>query len=121
MELDNELINQFLTGTVTVFVLVLIGGALANIFRAISRKFLFTKSALILALPPFCLVQCLDQGSRSTLYLYAIVLITLGFLIDGTRHLLFALRDDDPNATSGAALTDQSQSAEQRVVWDKAD
>jgi hypothetical protein len=118
MELDNELINHFLTGTIAVFALVLIGGTLAHILRSVGAKFLFTKAALVLALPPLALSQCVDRSSLDTLYLFAFILILPGFLIDGARHLVCAWKDGDTGAPPKPSMTDTA-SEEKGLVWEK--
>jgi len=120
MNFDEQLISYFLTGTVALFALVAIGGALANAFRTISRQFAFTKLALILGLPPFCLAKCVSRSSLSTLFLFAIIIIVLGFTIDGIRYLLLTWREPG-NATTPAKKTQDGNSDGKGIVWDKAE
>lgn len=120
MYVDNELINQFLTGTIAVFVMVLIGGSLAHMLRSISKRFTFTKSALVIGLPPFCFSLCLDRGGLSTIYLFAIVIILIGYVIDGIKHLLLAWRgEDDVSGTPPGEPATESR--EKKVIWEKVD
>jgi hypothetical protein len=120
MHVDNELINQFLTGTISVFVMVLIGGSLAHLLRSINKRFAFTKTALVLALPPLCFSLCVDRGGLSTIYLFAIVVILLGFSIDGIKHLLptGCTEDESP---PGESRPSGSESGEKQVIWEKVD
>lgn len=126
MHVDNELINQFLTGTVSVFLMVLIGGTLAHLLRSIGKQFTFTKSALAIALPPFCFSLSLDRGSVSTIYLFAIVMILLGYSIDGVKYIMLARRTDgEPSpATSGQSDIAQNNASEddgKKVIWEKVE
>jgi len=121
MQLDNELINHFLTGTLGIFALVLIGGALANVFRVISRRFSFTRTALILALPPLCLSQCVDRSSLDTLYLFAIIITVLGFLIDGALHLAATWHGEEDGKPARSAKTADEEKDDKRIVWEKAE
>ena len=121
MHVDNELISQFLTGAMAVFAMVAIGGALANIFRAVSKRFAFTRIALVLALPPFCIAPCLDRSSLDTLYLFAFVIVVLGFLIDGSKHLFFPANPENPGPTAQAAQSAEPDPDERRMVWEKTE
>lgn len=120
MHVDIELINPFLTGTISVLVMVLIGGFLAYLFRSISSRFTFTRTALVIALPPFCFSLCLDRAGLSTLYLFGILIIMLGFVIDGLRHLLPAGRGGD-NSVARPSHDNDPDEGEKRVIWEKVD
>ena len=119
MQVDIDLINQFLTGTISVFVMVLIGGSLAQLFRSISSRFTFTRTALVIALPPLCFSLCLDRGGLSTVYLFVITMVLLGYLIDGIRHLLQCRRDDE--AAPQPPRKTGSEPAEKQMIWEKVD
>ncbi len=118
MDFDQELISRFLTGTMAVFALVAVGGALANVFRSAARRFAFTRAALIMALPPFCLAGCVDRAGLSTLFLFAIVIVVLGFTIDGLRNLTRAWRGEQDGAARPAA---QPGPQERSMTWEKAE
>ena len=119
MYLDSELISRFLLGTIAVFAMVAIGGAFANMFRSVNKRFCFTKTALILTLPPFCLSLVLDRSSLSTLYLYAMIVIVIGFSVDAARHLIAIWRHGESLPSPRNENTSASESSEKGMVWEK--
>ena len=121
MYLDSQLISRFLMGTLAVFAMVAIGGTFANMFRSVSRRFPFTKAALVLALPPFCLTRLLDRGSLSHLFRFAILVVVLGFVVDALKHLLLAWRSVGREEPATPKKPPDSESGSTGMVWEKAE
>ena len=86
--ITDQIISQFFSGLFIILVLVAVGGSLSVVFKAISKKFAFTRLTLMLALTPLCLVVFLDRSSTATLYLFAMISVLLGIAIDGINYLL---------------------------------
>ena len=118
ISIDDQIIGQLVAGIVSVFILVGVGVILTFASRAIGRKFAFTRLALVLALPPFCLINLLDRGSVSTLYLYGIIVVVLGMAVDAIHHLL---PRKEPLETDHGTDTETGEPNSDAVVWEKAE
>lgn len=121
ISINNEILSQLINGIIAVIILVAAGVVLAMASKMmINKRFPFTRLALILTLPPFCLINLLDRGSVSTLYLYAIVVIVLGMAIDGIAHLI---RPEDPrqNKSQKKAPATGSEPEPDAIVWEKVE
>ena len=121
ISINNEILSQLINGIIAVIILVAAGGVLAFASRMmINKRVPFTRLALILALPPFCLINLLDRGSVSTLYLYAIIVIVLGMAIDGTAHLIRPEKLPGSNRKKKAPATG-SEPDPDAIVWEKVE
>lgn len=88
INLSDQIVSQFISGLITVFALVGVGGLVATALYGIARRFPFIHMSLVLALSPLALVQFFDYGGDGIFFIYAMVVIVLGFTIDGTQYLL---------------------------------
>ncbi len=115
------MVSQFLSGVLPIVVLIAVGAILSTLFKGMNKRFTFTRMALILAISPLSLVNFIDQGTASTLYLFAMIAILLGITIDGINHLL--MPRELPNAES-EEINEQEAEAEPKpgvIVWEKAE
>ena len=122
INITDHLIGQFLSGVLTIFVLVGVGGVLSVFFSAMSKRFAFTRLALILALTPLCLVQFLDRSSTATLYLFSMIAVLLGITIDGINYLL--IPKEQPRAIPKAKKENTAEEEAVNpdvIVWEKAE
>lgn len=118
ISINDQILSQFFNGVVAVVMLVAAGWILAFISRPVGEKFTFTRLALVLAIPPFCLINLLDRGSLSTLYLYAIVVVVLCIAIDGIHHL-FPPREG--RGTKPKPKKDAGEPEPNAIVWEKVE
>ena len=117
ISINNEILSQLINGIIAVILLVAAGVVLAIASKImINKRFPFTRLALILALPPFCLINLLDRASVSTLYLYAIIVIVLGMAIDGIAHLIRPENSLQKNRKKKAPASDPDA-----IVWEKVE
>jgi hypothetical protein len=122
MEIDNELISNFLTGTLAVFAMVAIGGALANLFSRTRRNHTFTRSALILILPPLCLSLCLPYMMLQVLFPLAAALVIIGFALDGAKQLIIAGKRAKPKPDPLPPEQEEDAESDGRTMrWEKAE
>lgn len=115
----DEMVSQFLSGVFIIFSLITVGSVLSVLFKAMSRKFAFTRLALVLALTPLCMVSFLDRSSIATLYLFSMITILLGITIDGINYLLIpkeTLRVEPKQESAPAP-----ESNPDMIVWEKAE
>ncbi len=119
--ISDQMISQFLSGLLGVLALVAVGSALALALGAMANRFPFSRLSLILALSPLSFARFLDDGSNTTLHLYAMIVILLGITIDGISYLI------EPRVHSSGAEQTQSVEAEKAeepspgvIVWEKA-
>ena len=112
INIPDQIIREFLGGVSAVLAVIAVGTFLWFILRGIARRFTFTRMALILALSPLSLVNFLDQGAESILYLFAMIAILLGITIDGINYLL--MPKELPKAEPEEAKPDV-------IVWEKAE
>ena len=120
--ISDQMISQFLSGLLGVLALVAVGSALALALGAMANRFPFSRLSLILALSPLSFARFLDDGSNTTLHLYAMIVILLGITIDGISYLI------EPRVHSSGAEQTQSVEAEKAeepspgvIVWEKAE
>lgn len=119
ISINSEILSQLINGIIAVIILVAAGTILTLASKMlINKRFPFTRLALILALPPFCLINLLDRGSMSTLYLYAIIVIVLGMAIDGIAHLIRPEKLSGSNRKKKEPATGAEPDA---IVWEKVE
>ena len=117
------MVSEFLSGLFVVFALVAVGGLVALILGGMAKRFPFTRMALALALAPLSLVQFMERGGNSTLFLYAMLVVLLGITIDGIAYLL------EPKEARAATENQSRQAVEEAapepepgmIVWEKAE
>lgn len=86
--ISDEMVSQFMSGLVAVLALVAVGCTLALILGRMTRRFPFSRLALVFALSPLAFVRVLEYEGNATLHLYAMIVILLGITIDGLAYLL---------------------------------
>ena len=120
ISINNEILSQLISGIISVLILVAAGVILTVASKMlINKRFPFTRLALILTLPPFCLINLLDRGSTSTLYLYAMVVIVLGMTIDGIAHLI---RPQEPPKRKNRKKKEPADEPDpDAIVWEKVE
>lgn len=119
--ITDQMISQFFSGVFTIIILIAVGGVLSVFFKAMNKKFSFTRLALVLALTPLCFINFLDRSNTNTLYLFSMIVVLLGITIDGINYLL--LPKEQPKA---APQQEKEQVAEKEsgpdvIVWEKAE
>lgn len=115
------MVSQFLSGVITIFAVIAVGGTLSVLFKAMQKKFAFTRLALVIGLSPLALVNFMDRGSSSNLYLFSMIAVLLGITIDGINFLL--LPKERPEAKPKAE-TEEATDADPNsgvIVWEKAE
>lgn len=121
INVTDQMISQFLSGVFIIFALITVGSVLSIILKVMSRKFAFTRLALVLALTPLCMVGFLDRNSVATLYLFSMISILLGITIDGINHLLLPkdqpIRAEKPEVAQ-PPVTEENPDV---IVWEKAE
>lgn len=120
IHIPDQIIREFLGGVSAVLAVIAVGAVLWFILRGIARRFTFIRMALILALSPLSLVNFLDQGTKSILYLFAMIAILLGIMIDGINYLLMPKEQpkSDPKDASKEKETEAKPGA---IIWEKAE
>ena len=120
INIPDPIIREFLSGVSAVLAVIAVGAILWFILRGIARRFPFTRMALILALSPLSLVNFLDQGTKSILYLFAMIAILLGIMIDGINYLL--MPKEPPKAEpKDASIEKETEAKPGDIVWEKAE
>lgn len=121
--ISDNTVALFISGLITILALIAVGGILSFILKGMTKRFPFSRLALILSLSPFCLIGFMDRGANSSLYLYAMIVILLGITIDGIAYLLEPKQI--PEAETQAEANDtESTLAETKpgmIVWGKAE
>lgn len=126
VNLTDQTVSNFLSGLITVGVLILVGKVLSSALRKMDKKFPFTHMALVLALTPLSLIKFFNYGDSSTIFLFAMICTLLGITIDGISHLLEpkeAPRALPAEATKEEAREETKEKVESRpgmIVWEKA-
>lgn len=122
INLTDQIVSQFLSGLITVFALIAVGSVLAIVLRGMERKFPFMRLALVLALSPLALVQFFDHGGLTIFYIYAMIVLTLGFAIDGVQYLVTskvrAKREPIPEAVEEEIPAEPKPGV---IIWEKAE
>ncbi len=123
------MISEFISGLFSVFALIGVGAILMLILSGMANRFPFARLALVLALTPFSLINFLERGFVSTLYLYAMIVLLLGITIDGINHILTPKaaraaarkekRGDKPAAEEPAE--EENEEHPGMIVWEKAE
>lgn len=121
INVTDQMISQFLSGVFIIFALIFVGSVLSILFKAMSRKFAFTRLALVLALTPLCMVGFLDRSSTATLYLFSMISILLGITIDGINHLLMPKEQPQRAAEPEVAQSSVTEESPDVIVWEKAE
>ncbi len=126
INITDRMTSLFLSGIISVLVLIVVGAILSVVFKKIDKKFVFTRMALIVALSPLTLINFLEQDSASTLYLFAMVAVLLGITIDGINHLL--LPKELPKELTKAEVEEAGKAEENEaatepgvIIWEKAE
>jgi hypothetical protein len=117
--ITDEMVSQFLSGLVPILILIAVGAVLSTLFKAMNKKFAFTRMALILALTPLSLVNFIEPSSASSLYLFAMIVALFGITIDGINHLLMPKEKADVEEV--AEQEETSQPEPEVIVWEKAE
>ena len=86
-DINDSVINEFLSGLIIIFALIAVGGLLAFVLKKMTHRYPLTRLALILALTPISLLHFLDQNTRYLLFTYVLIIALMGITIDGIRHL----------------------------------
>jgi hypothetical protein len=121
INITDQIISEFTSGVVAVLAVIAVGAALSFILRGISRKFPFTRMALVLALAPLSLINFVGYSESTALLFYAMITTLLGITIDGINHLL--LPKERPQTISDSATQEEEtvKSNPGVIVWEKAE
>lgn len=124
--ISDSMISEFVSGLFAVFALIGVGAALMLLLIGLAKRFPFTRLALVLALTPFSLHSFLENGSVSTLYAYAAIVVLLGITIDGISHLLTPrepAQEAEPEKIPAAVPEQRAEniSDPNMIVWEKAE
>jgi hypothetical protein len=120
--ISDNMISEFASGLFAVFALIGVGAMVMLLLTGLGKKFPFTRLALVLALTPFSLFRFLENGSVSTLYLYAVIVVLLGITIDGINYLLVpkeAVLKTDPSKAESEEPEEKPDPG--MIVWEKAE
>lgn len=123
VSITDQMVSQFLSGFIVVVLLIAIGGFISMVLHRMARPFPFTRLALILGLAPLSLVNFLEYGGSSTLYLYAMGVAMLGITIDGINHLLLP-KEKIVTVSKKAKSEEEEKEEEPRpgvIVWEKTE
>ena len=124
--ISDNMISEFISGLFSVFALIGVGAVLMLILSGMTARFPFARLALVLALTPFSLINFLERGFVSTLYLYAMIVLLLGITIDGINHILTpkAARKEKRAEKPAADEPEPEEENEPNpgmIVWEKAE
>ncbi len=121
--INDHMVSEFFSGLIPIFALVVIGYLFSILLGGMARRFPFSRLALIVVLPPLSLVRFLDPKSSFVLYLYAVVVMILGIVIDGIGYLqepkeaqVKAVSKEEPEETDAAVEPDPNV-----IIWEKAE
>jgi len=114
INIPDPIIREFLGGVSAILAVIALGAFLWFILRGFARRFTFTRMALILALSPLSMVNFLNHGATSILYLFAMIAILLGVTIDGISSLLRP--KERPKA-----VPEEAEAKPSGIVWGKAE
>lgn len=123
INITDQIVSQFLSGLIAVLVVIAVGAFLSFILRGMSRRFPFTRVALLLALAPLSLVNFLGKSESTALIFYAMITTLLGIAIDGLNHLLTPKARTE-SAQEPVREEQKEEAAEPRpgvIVWEKAE
>ena len=120
INIPDQIIREFLSGVTAVLAVIAVGGFLLFILRGISRKFLFTRTGLVLALAPLSLINFLGNSESYVLLIYAMATTLLGLAIDGINHMLKPKEQSQPTQNPGIQAEETVESNSDVIVWDKA-
>ncbi len=120
--ISDNMVSEFISGLFAVFALIGVGAAIMLILSGLAKKFPFTRMALVLALTPFSLFRFLENGSVSTLYLYAMIVVLLGITIDGINYVLMP-KEAITKIKPEKAVTEKEEKTSDptMMVWEKAE
>ena len=120
--ISDSTVSEFLVGIVAILALISVGGILSLLLGSMSKRYPFSRLALILALTPFSLIGFLDSSASSTLYLYAMIVILLGITIDGIAFLLEPKANTKAESRAEPAQEKQAEEPDPGVIiWEKAE
>ena len=114
------MLSQFLSGVLTIVVLISVGGMLSILLKPMSQKFVFTRLSLILGLTPLTLINFIDEGSSSSLYLFSMIVALLGITVDGINFLLMPKTRLQEEPVVETADVEEPQPDPGVIVWEKA-
>jgi len=120
INIPDQIIREFLSGVTAILAVIAVGGFLLFILRGISRKFLFTRTGLVLALAPLSLINFLGNSESYVLLIYAMATTLLGLAIDGINHMLKPKEQSQPTQNPGIQAEETVESNSDVIVWDKA-
>ena len=120
INIPDQIIREFLSGVTAVLTVIVVGGFLLFVLRGISRKFLFTRMGLVLALAPLSLINFLGNSGSYVLLIYAMATTLLGLAIDGINHLLMPKEQSQPTQNPVNQAEETVESNPDVIVWDKA-
>jgi hypothetical protein len=121
ISLTDQMVSQFLSGVIAIFALIAVGATLSALFKAMDEKFTFTRLALIMALSPLSLVNFLDAGYVSTLYLFSMIVALLGITIDGINFLLLPKERIKTESTVEKEEASEIEPDSSVIIWEKAE
>ena len=121
INITDQIVSQFLSGLFIILVLIAVGSSLSVVFKAMGKRFPFTRLTLMLALTPLCLVIFLDRNTTNTLFLFSMISVLLGITIDGINHLL--LPKEQPQSAKKVKIEEAGETEENPdvIVWEKAE
>ncbi len=119
--ITDEIVSQFLSGLLPILILIAVGASLSVLFKRMRKQFMFTRMALVLALPPLSLIHFLEQETTLPLYLFSMIITLLGILIDGGNHLLIPKERPKPKAEKMAEDKAADDQEPEVIIWEKAE
>ena len=120
ISITDQMLSQFLSGVLTVVVLIMVGGMLSILLKAMNQKFMFTRLALILGLTPLTLINFIDRSSISTLYLFSMLIVLFGITVDGINFLLLPKERLKAEPKVAEKETQEAEPDPGVIVWEKA-
>jgi len=110
-----DIVNQ----VILVLALIVVGCVIALILGGMTRRFPFSRLALVLALAPISFSHFFEELRLPTLYLYAMIVVLIGITIDGLSYLLKP-RTRTIVRDGNVAVTEQEESQADVIEWKKA-
>ena len=120
ISVTDQMLSQFLSGVLTVVVLIGVGGLLSVLLKPMTRNFVFTRMALILGLTPLTLINFIDRSSISTLYLFSMIAVLLGITVDGINFLLMPKERPKVEPVAEKEKAEDAEPDPGVIVWEKA-
>ena len=120
ISITDQMLSQFLSGLLTIVVLIVVGGMLSILLKPMNQKFIFTRLALILGLTPLTLINFIDRSSISTLYLFSMLIVLFGITVDGINFLLLPKVRTKTEPKVEEKDTQEAEPDPGVIVWEKA-